>query len=118
MELSNNFSPMQCDNFWVVMYLVIVCSLLEALDVDVMHEGVQNLVIPIQNQFESVNSNNVHHNDNTTYCWLTQEDVFRYLLNSIGVFSPTSGNPINTLGVIDTQNLLKREKERESQERE
>ncbi|KAG4960473.1 hypothetical protein AAZX31_13G224000 [Glycine max] len=88
----------------LVRHLPPTASLLEAIDV--MHEGVQNLVIPIQIQFESLNSNNVHHNDNTTYCWLTQEDVFRYLLNSIGVFSPTPGNPINTLGVIDTQNLF------------
>lgn len=80
-----------------------------------MYEGVQNLVIPIQNQSSSSSSSrkrvsekepSLDSNNNLTYCWLTQEDLFRYLLNSIGVFSPTPASPINTLGVIDTQNLL------------
>lgn len=88
--------------FYIVLGLF--CSLLEAIDV--MHDGVQNLVIPIKKKFESLESNTLYHNNNRSYCWLTEEDVFRYLLNSIGVFSPTPGDPINILGVIDTQNLL------------
>ncbi|TKY71683.1 CBS domain-containing protein CBSX5 [Spatholobus suberectus] len=98
--LHSPVSALLPDNSALVRHLHPTASLVEAIDV--MYEGVQNLVIPIQNQFES---NNLH-NNNSTYCWLTQEDVFRYLLNSIGVFSPTPGNPINTLGVIDTQNLF------------
>ncbi|KAG4948446.1 hypothetical protein AAZX31_15G070300 [Glycine max] len=97
-------AALQDNSAVLVLHLPPSASLLEAIDV--MQEGVQNLVIPIQNQVESLDSNNVHHNNNTTYCWLTQEDVLRYLLNSIGVFSPTPGNPINTLGVIDTKNLF------------
>ncbi|KAK7331920.1 hypothetical protein VNO80_28663 [Phaseolus coccineus] len=88
----------------LVRHLPPTASLVEAIDV--MHEGVQNLVIPIQNLFECFDSNTLRHNNNSTYCWLTQEDVFRFLLNSIGVFSPTPANPINTLGIIDTQNLF------------
>ncbi|CAJ1961640.1 unnamed protein product [Sphenostylis stenocarpa] len=88
----------------LVRHLPPTASLLEAIEV--MHEGVQNLVIPIKNQLECYDANTLHHNNNATYCWLTQEDVFRYLLNSIGVFSPTPANPINTLGIIDTQNLF------------
>lgn len=88
----------------LVRHLPPTASLVEAIDV--MHEGVQNLVIPIQNLFECFDSNTLRHNNNSTYCWITQEDVFRFLLNSIGVFSPTPANPINTLGIIDTQNLF------------
>ncbi|WRX27280.1 CBS domain - like 10 [Theobroma cacao] len=50
-------------------------------------------------------SNSTLHN-NREYCWLTQEDIIRYLLNSIGLFSPTPVNPINSLNIIDTQNIL------------
>lgn len=94
----------------VVNHLPTNASLLEAIDA--MYEGVQNLVIPIQNQNSSISRKRVSEKEpsldsnSLTYCWLTQEDVFRYLLNSIGVFSPTPASPINTLGVIDTQNLL------------
>ncbi|KAE9591744.1 hypothetical protein Lal_00039115 [Lupinus albus] len=92
-------------------------SLLEAIDA--MYKGVQNVVIPIQDQNNSYSSkkkgvekapslvdSNHDNKTNYTYCWLTQEDVIRYLLNSIGLFSRESSSPINTLNVIDTQNLL------------
>lgn len=79
-----------------------------------MYDGVQNLVIPIRDENE--NNKRSRKRDNTiealdtgnthNYCWLTQEDVIRYLLNSIGAFSPTPASPINTLGVIDTLNLF------------
>ena len=39
------------------------------------------------------------------YCWLTQEDVVRYLLSSIGLFSPVAALPIGTLGIIDADVL-------------
>ncbi|XP_061375583.1 CBS domain-containing protein CBSX5-like [Gastrolobium bilobum] len=97
------------DNSGIVRHIEPNASLLEAIDA--LYEGVQNLVIPIQNQssskkrvVESLDS--MFCNKNRTFCWLTQEDVIRYLLNSIGVFSPTPASSINTLGVIDTQNLL------------
>ncbi|KAK7412329.1 hypothetical protein VNO78_03783 [Psophocarpus tetragonolobus] len=88
----------------LVRHLPPTASLLEAIDV--MHDGVHNLVIPIQKpkQFHYLESN--IHTDNSTYCWLTQEDLFRYLLNSIPLFSPTHAKPINSLGIIDTQNLF------------
>ncbi|KAL2341912.1 hypothetical protein Fmac_009852 [Flemingia macrophylla] len=88
----------------LVRHLPPSASLVEAIDV--MYEGVQNLVIPIATGKGNKNNKGTVHNDNTTYCWLSQEDVFRYLLNSIGVFSPMPANPINTLGVIDTHNLF------------
>lgn len=79
-----------------------------------MLEGAQNLVVPILDpkipkkkliQKEQYFDSTLH-NNKRRYCWLTQEDVLRYLLNSIAIFSPTSCSPINTLGVIDTHNLL------------
>lgn len=84
------------------------CSLLEVIDA--MYEGVQNLVIPIheaENRWRKKERESLElHDDNRAYCWLTQEDVIRHLLNSISVFSPTPLTPINTLGLIDTKNLF------------
>ena len=39
------------------------------------------------------------------YCWLTQEDVVRYLLSSIRLFSPVAALPIGTLEIIDVDVL-------------
>ncbi|XP_028788926.1 CBS domain-containing protein CBSX5 [Neltuma alba] len=82
--------------------------------IDLILEGAQNLVIPIpepksgrKKLLEKKSSlDPTFHNNDRRYCWLTQEDVIRYLLNSIGLFSPTHSEPINSLGVIDTKNLL------------
>ena len=85
--------------------------------IDLILEGAQNLVIPIPRQSRSTTNsrkkllnkaasfNSTLHNTRE-YCWLTQEDLIRYLLNSIAVFSPTPINPINTLNVIDAENIL------------
>ncbi|EOY28290.1 hypothetical protein QUC31_012957 [Theobroma cacao] len=86
-------------------------SLVEAMDL--ILEGAQNLVIPLESGttnsrkklLQITLSNSTLHN-NREYCWLTQEDIIRYLLNSIGLFSPTPVNPINSLNIIDTQNIL------------
>ncbi|CAJ2648681.1 unnamed protein product [Trifolium pratense] len=85
-------------------------SLLEAIDA--MSKGVQNVVIPIPNEkrwkkkeCETLDSG-IFHNDKLAYCWLTQEDVMRYLLNSIAVFSSIAAEAIDKLGIIDTQNLF------------
>ncbi|XWS10546.1 hypothetical protein CRYUN_Cryun38cG0004900 [Craigia yunnanensis] len=34
------------------------------------------------------------------FCWLTQEDVIRFLLSSIGLFSPILAFSIDTLDII------------------
>jgi CBS-domain-containing membrane protein len=93
----------------------LISSLGEAIDL--ILKGTQNLVIPIPRQSRSTTSsrkkllhkaasfNTTLHNTRE-YCWLTQEDLIRYLLNSIALFSPTPINPINTLNVIDTGNIL------------
>lgn len=46
----------------------------------------------------SLSSSNHH---GVEYCWLTQEDVVRFLLNSIGVFSPLPTFTIESLNIID-----------------
>lgn len=92
----------------IVRHLEPNSSLLEAIDY--MIEGTQNAVIPIHN-YASTNSRrkplrkslsprSTHHNG-VEYCWLTQEDVARFLLNSIGVFSPMPTFSIESLNIID-----------------
>ncbi|KAJ8761551.1 hypothetical protein K2173_004327 [Erythroxylum novogranatense] len=84
-------------------------SLLEAIDL--ILEGAQNLVIPIKSPFSRKKLihkppfNSILHN-NREYCCLTQEDIVRYLLNSIGLFSPTSSYTIESLNIIDSESVL------------
>ncbi|XVE51316.1 hypothetical protein DITRI_Ditri02bG0030200 [Diplodiscus trichospermus] len=81
--------------------------------IDLILEGAQNLVIPLEigtmNSRKKLLQNNLSNStlhNNRQYCWLTQEDIIRYLLSSIGLFSPTPVNPINSLNIIDSQNIL------------
>ncbi|PHT49421.1 hypothetical protein CQW23_09168 [Capsicum baccatum] len=76
-------------------------SLLEAIDY--MLEGFQNLVIPIHNYTSTKSEKNPVQKSSSpkSYCWLTQEDVARFLLNSVGVFSPTRTFSIESLNIID-----------------
>ncbi|XP_015889089.3 CBS domain-containing protein CBSX5 [Ziziphus jujuba] len=85
-------------------------SLVEAIDL--ILEGAQNLVIPIQTKNSTrkkplinnpLSDSTLH--KNREYCWLTQEDIIRYLLNCIGLFCPTAINPINALKVIDFDDI-------------
>ncbi|MBA0763232.1 hypothetical protein Gotri_012719 [Gossypium trilobum] len=89
-------------------------SLLDAIDL--IQEGAQNLVIPLESSSKTssrkklvqgtLSNISTVHNNNRQYCWLTQEDIIRYLLNSIGLFCPTAANPINSLDIIDTRNKM------------
>ncbi|KAK6149862.1 hypothetical protein DH2020_017387 [Rehmannia glutinosa] len=92
----------------IVRHLEPNSSLLDAIDC--ILEGTQNLVIPIQNH-HTTNSRNkflnkqpasycARHNGHK-YCWLTQEDILRFLLNSIGAFSPLPTFTIDSLNVIN-----------------
>ncbi|KAF5196899.1 Cbs domain-containing protein cbsx5 [Thalictrum thalictroides] len=83
-------------------------SLLDAIDLIV--EGAQNLVIPIKSsihqrkkllQKQCLGTTTTLHNGNE-FCWITQEDVIRYLLNLIGLFSPIPAYSIESLGLIST----------------
>ena len=83
--------------------------------IDLILDGVHKLVIPIKMSTSkrkkyflmkaSSNSVSALHNDRE-YCWLGAEDIIRYLLNSIGIFSSTAAAPINSMDIIDTNNIL------------
>ncbi|XP_019440260.1 PREDICTED: CBS domain-containing protein CBSX5-like [Lupinus angustifolius] len=115
LALQSPISLLLTETAALVRHLPPNASFLEAIDS--MYEGVQNLVIPIEEQNNSNTrkrggekspflDSNKDYKTKYNYCWLTQEDVIRYLLNSIGLFSPAPATPINTLNVIDTENLL------------
>ncbi|PHT49428.1 hypothetical protein CQW23_09175 [Capsicum baccatum] len=76
-------------------------NLLEAIDY--MLKGFQNLVIPIHNYTSTKSEKNLVQKSSSpkSYCWLTQEDTTRFLLNSVGVFSPTRTFSIESLNIID-----------------
>ncbi|KAL7103602.1 hypothetical protein ACP275_08G189700 [Erythranthe tilingii] len=85
-------------------------SLIEAIDLLV--EGAQNLVVPIKSS-TTINSKRKHlqksisptiHNGQE-FCWLTQEDVIRFLLSSIGLFSPIPARSIDSLNIISNEFL-------------
>ncbi|XP_022139821.1 CBS domain-containing protein CBSX5-like [Momordica charantia] len=85
-------------------------SLMEAIDL--ILDGAHNLVIPIKsstskrkNFLKKASSISSLHNDRE-YCWLAPEDIIRYLLNSIGLFSHAAASPINSFNIIDTNNVL------------
>ncbi|KAK4484888.1 hypothetical protein RD792_007489 [Penstemon davidsonii] len=80
-------------------------SLLEAIDL--ILEGAQNLVVPIKSyskrkQLLQKSVPSTIHNGRE-FCWLTQEDVIRFLLSSIGLFSPIPTLSIDTLGIITNE---------------
>ncbi|XP_059301174.1 CBS domain-containing protein CBSX5 isoform X3 [Lycium ferocissimum] len=89
-------------------------SLLEAIDL-ILH-GAQNLVVPIETRFSGSSRRKFLENSSSTkicstlhngreFCWLTQEDVIRYFLSSIGLFSPLPTASIDALGIISTEFL-------------
>lgn len=84
-------------------------SLLEAIDL--ILQGAQNLVVPIQTRLSSrrkqhpkASATSTVHNGRE-FCWLTQEDIVRFLLSSIGLFSPIPALSIDALGIISTEVL-------------
>ncbi|KAL8460356.1 hypothetical protein ACS0TY_032044 [Phlomoides rotata] len=84
--------------FPIVRHLESNSSLLEAIDY--MLEGTQNVVIPIQNHSINNSRKRFGHNDHEC-CWLTHEDVVRFLLNSVGSFSPIPTFTVEALNLID-----------------
>lgn len=88
-------------------------SLLEAIDL--ILQGAQNLVVPIETKRGSYSRRKQLQKPSTTggatihngreFCWLTQEDVIRFLLSSIGLFSPIPALSLDTLGII-TNDIL------------
>lgn len=87
-------------------------SLLEAIDL--ILQGAQNLVVPIKSNnsgnskrkqlLKSSSMSPTVHNG-LEFCWLTQEDIMRFLLSSIGLFSPIPTFSIESLGIISPEFL-------------
>ncbi|CAN4087384.1 unnamed protein product [Withania somnifera] len=88
-------------------------SLLEAIDL--ILQGAQNLVVPIETRFSGSSRRKLLQKSSSTksctlhngreFCWLTQEDVIRYFLSSIGFFSPLPTTSIDALGIISKEFL-------------
>lgn len=85
-------------------------SMVEAIDL--ILQGAQNLVVPIKSRITGSSKRKIlqkstsiaptMHNGRE-FCWLTQEDVIRFLLNSIGLFSPIAALSIERLGIISPE---------------
>ncbi|KAG6689355.1 CBS domain-containing protein CBSX5-like [Carya illinoinensis] len=83
--------------------------------IDLILQGAQNLVVPIQTKLSSYSRRKQLQKPSATgpttihngreFCWLTQEDVIRFLLGSIGLFSPLPALSVDTLGIITTDIL-------------
>ncbi|CAL0326568.1 unnamed protein product [Lupinus luteus] len=92
----------------LVMHLESSSSLLEAINL--ILQGAQNLVVPIIPTKKSGISRRKQHLQKSStigseFCWLTQEDVIRFLLGSIGLFTPLPALSIDTLGIINSDVL-------------
>ncbi|KAK6932542.1 CBS domain [Dillenia turbinata] len=99
------------DNSNVVRHVEPHSSLFEAIDF--MLEGTQNLVVPIESRMSKSSKKTLAKSTSFVstfhkgreYCWITQEDVVRFLLNSISAFAPVASLSIELLGIIDTDIL-------------
>lgn len=97
----------------VVRHVEPAASLVEAIDLII--QGAQNLVVPIKSR-TTINSKRKQlqrelsiapttHAGGCEFCWLTQEDVVRFLLSSIALFSPTAAYSVESLGIISSEIL-------------
>lgn len=82
--------------------------------IDLILQGAQNLVIPIKSNTSGTSKRKLIQKSSTIcptihngreFCWLTQEDVMRFFLNSIGLFSPMPTLSIENLGIINPEIL-------------
>ncbi|KAJ6895006.1 hypothetical protein NC652_028679 [Populus alba x Populus x berolinensis] len=82
--------------------------------IDLILQGAKNLVVPIKTRYSSssrrkqqqklsITSPTIH--NGREFCWLTQEDIIRFFLGSIGLFAPLPALSIDTLGIISTDYL-------------
>ncbi|CAJ1956924.1 unnamed protein product [Sphenostylis stenocarpa] len=101
--------PKDCS---LVVHLEPSSSLLEAIDL--ILQGAQNLVVPIlptkrigvsRRKQHLKTSSTINSHNGREYCWLTQEDVIRFLLGSIGVFTPLPALSLDSLGIISSDVL-------------
>ncbi|KAK6934283.1 CBS domain [Dillenia turbinata] len=78
--------------------------------IDEIIQGTQNIVVPIKAKHRRKLLSKpllgpTHHHKGREYCWLTQEDIVRYLLSSIALFSPIASLSVDSLNIIDDQIL-------------
>ncbi|KAL4311925.1 hypothetical protein GQ457_01G004700 [Hibiscus cannabinus] len=91
----------------IVLHVEPSCSLLEAIDL--VLGGAQNLVVPIKTKLSNKRRQHQKPSPSVTihkgreFCWLTQEDIIRFLLSSIGLFSPFPALSIDALGIISSE---------------
>uniref|UniRef100_A0A0E0M9B3 CBS domain-containing protein n=1 Tax=Oryza punctata TaxID=4537 RepID=A0A0E0M9B3_ORYPU len=76
-------------------------SVLEALDA--VLSGAQVLAVPLRSGGRKKQLGGGGGGD---FCWLTQEDLVRYFLNSISLFSHVAGRSISSLGLVRADDLL------------
>ncbi|KAG2333074.1 hypothetical protein Bca52824_004254 [Brassica carinata] len=99
----------------IVVHVQSSCKLIEAIDL--ITGGVQNLIVPIQTKpitkrrqsrnavvslTTTTATTTTTHKNSSQFCWITQEDIIRFLLDSISVFSPLPSLSISDLGVINS----------------
>ncbi|XP_076939686.1 CBS domain-containing protein CBSX5-like [Bidens hawaiensis] len=89
--------------------------LVEAIDMII--NGAQNLVVPISSRItiaskrkhiltdDGISLTSTTHANGVEYCWLTQDDIIRFLLTSIALFTPTAAYSVTSLGIIDSDIL-------------
>ncbi|KAH8494411.1 hypothetical protein Peur_060878 [Populus x canadensis] len=96
----------------MVVHVEPTSSLLDAIDL--ILQGAKNLVVPIKTRYSSSSRRKQHQKLSITsptihngreFCWLTQEDIIRFFLGSIGLFAPLPALSIDTLGIISTDYL-------------
>ncbi|KAJ0261688.1 CBS domain-containing protein [Hirschfeldia incana] len=95
------------------------CKLTEAIDL--ITGGAQNLIVPIQTKpitkrrlqtrnavvsLTTITTTTTTHRNSSQFCWITQEDIIRFLLDSISVFSPLPSLSISDLGVINSTHAV------------
>ncbi|KAH9615059.1 hypothetical protein KSS87_018887 [Heliosperma pusillum] len=80
-------------------------SLVEAIDL--ILQGAQNLVVPIQTRSTKVSrrKHGPSFHNGREYCWLTHEDVIQFILSRISLFSSIANLSVKALGIIRTEIL-------------
>ncbi|KAF8114575.1 hypothetical protein N665_0036s0099 [Sinapis alba] len=96
----------------LVLHVQPSCSLVEAIDL--ITQGAHNLIVPIQTktttkkrqQNDNVPITTTTHSNGQRFCWITQEDIVRFLLGCIAAFSPLPSLSISDLGIINSSHAI------------
>ncbi|CAN8273669.1 unnamed protein product [Cochlearia groenlandica] len=112
-SLNSPVSVLLPKNRSLVLHVQPSCSLIEAIDLII--KGAQNLIVPIktkhitkkkQQQNDNVLIAATRHSYGQRFCWITQEDIIRFLLGCIAAFSPLPAMSISDLGVINSTHSI------------